>query len=149
MVHHRASLNPRNHYACNDNGRGAVLAQLQEVYSSGYGEQVRLMLTPAEARHFASLLTEAADRAEASDSDADFESGVEPVEFLRPPVVIADPDIMGGTPCLSGSRLPAAILVACADRNELQRIANAWPWVTHAHIEAARAWVAEHPTEAP
>jgi mRNA-degrading endonuclease toxin of MazEF toxin-antitoxin module len=65
MRHNRTSHNPHNHYAANVSGSGPyVLAQLQEVSSTGHCEQVRVVLTPAEARHFAELPTAAADRAE-------------------------------------------------------------------------------------
>lgn len=67
MLHHRTVLRPGSHYACNDNGLGAVLVHLQAVYSSGSCHQVRIMLIPAEARRYAQLLTEAAARAEAND----------------------------------------------------------------------------------
>lgn len=63
---------------------------------------------------------------------------------LHLPEVVVDPDIMGGTPCMSGSRLPATTLVACADKNDWQRVVDSWPWLTLAHVDAARAWLAEH-----
>jgi len=60
----------------------------------------------------------------------------------HPPVVVVDPDILGGTPCLAGSRLPAKTLVACADKNDWGRVLESWPWLTPAHVDAARVWLA-------
>jgi uncharacterized protein (DUF433 family) len=75
-----------------------------------------------------------------------------PVEPLRvqpdhPPRVVVDPEIMGGTPCLAGSRLPAATLLAMVDGGGgWERIVSSWPWVTEAHVQAARGWAAAQPT---
>lgn len=66
MLHHPTTFNAKNHYAASISGSSAhVLAQLQEVSSTGHCEQVRIALTPDEARHFAKLLMAAADGAEA------------------------------------------------------------------------------------
>lgn len=65
MLHHPTTFNAQNHYAANISGSSAhVLAQLQEVSSTGHCEQVRIALTPDEARHFAKLLMAAADEAD-------------------------------------------------------------------------------------
>jgi hypothetical protein len=63
MIHHHTTLEPGDHYAVGTSANGAVLAQLQHVRSSGIGDQVRVMLTPEEARHLAQLLLEVAERA--------------------------------------------------------------------------------------
>ena len=70
------------------------------------------------------------------------QSTLDSMDAEHPPVVIVDPDVMGGTPCLAGSRLPATTLVACAD-SDWQRTVQSWPWLTSAHIGAARAWLAD------
>lgn len=42
-----------------------------------------------------------------------------------------------------GSRLPVMTLLACVDSgNSWQRIVATWPWLTPAHLDAARDWVA-------
>lgn len=59
----------------------------------------------------------------------------------HPPVVVVDPDILAGTPCLAGSRLPAQTLIAMVDSGDTwERIVASWPWLTPAHVDAARAW---------
>lgn len=61
-----------------------------------------------------------------------------------PPLVTVDPDIMGGTPCLAGSRLPARTLLDMVDSGEpWERILASWPWLTLEHVEAARRWLAD------
>ncbi len=65
MRHYRTARDNGDHYACSYNDSGQVLVQLQEVYLSGAVDQVRVRLTPDEARHLAQLLIEAAARAEA------------------------------------------------------------------------------------
>jgi hypothetical protein len=71
MLHQHTSI-PDDHYGVSVclNGRthpSGVLAQIQEGTSYGYpvAEQARIRLTPEEARHFAKLLLESADRVEA------------------------------------------------------------------------------------
>jgi hypothetical protein len=68
MIHHRTSLHPQSdHYAVSVSGSAPyVLAQLQaDMLNNGIPDQVRTMLTPAEARHMAQLLVEAAASVEA------------------------------------------------------------------------------------
>lgn len=63
-----------------------------------------------------------------------------------PPQVHSDPAILGGTPVFAGTRLPIATLLACVDSGDAwERLVASWPWLTEAHLQAARAWVAEHP----
>lgn len=64
----------------------------------------------------------------------------------RPALVHCDPDVLGGKAVFVGSRLPVETLVACVDAgNDWERIVQSWPWLTVDHVEAARAWIAEHP----
>lgn len=57
------------------------------------------------------------------------------------PLIHSDPGILGGTPVFVGSRLPVATLLACVDAGDSwERLLNAWPWLTSAHVEAARQW---------
>jgi uncharacterized protein (DUF433 family) len=42
---------------------------------------------------------------------------------------------------LAGSRLPARTLLAMVDRGDSwERIVDGWPWLTLAHVDAAREW---------
>jgi uncharacterized protein (DUF433 family) len=64
----------------------------------------------------------------------------------NPPEVHSDPDVMGGTPVFVGSRLPIATLLACVDAGEpWSRLLKNWPWLTPAHLEAARVWHRRNP----
>ncbi len=59
-----------------------------------------------------------------------------------PPRVTVDPEVMGGAPCMAGSRLPARTLVDMVDSGDTwERIVEGWPWLTPAHVEAARRWL--------
>ena len=50
---------------------------------------------------------------------------------------------MGGVAVFVGSRLPVATLLACVGAgNSWERIVASWPWVTQAHLDAARTWAA-------
>lgn len=59
------------------------------------------------------------------------------------PAIEADDNTLGGTPVFAGSRLPVATLLACIEAgNDWKRIVASWPWLTPAHVEAARAYAA-------
>lgn len=59
------------------------------------------------------------------------------------PRIVEDPAILGGTAVFAGSRLPVTTLLACVDAGDSwERIVASWPWVTAAHVEAARRWAA-------
>lgn len=50
-----------------------------------------------------------------------------------------DPEVIGGVELLFGSRLPVTALLACVDAGYAwERIVASWPWLTSAHLEAAR-----------
>jgi uncharacterized protein (DUF433 family) len=59
----------------------------------------------------------------------------------HPARVVVDPEVMCGTPCLAGSRLPVQTLLDMVNGGESwERIVHSWPWLTPAHVEAAREW---------
>jgi uncharacterized protein (DUF433 family) len=61
------------------------------------------------------------------------------------PTVDVSPDVMGGTPVFAGSRLPIATVLASVDAGVTwDRLLDSWPWLTDAHVEAARLYAAEH-----
>jgi len=67
-------------------------------------------------------------------------------DWQHPPKVVADPEVLGGIPCLAGSRLPATTLLAMVQAGTpWESITASWPWLTPAHVEAARAWAATQP----
>lgn len=64
---------------------------------------------------------------------------------VAPPLIHSDPNVLGGTPVFVGSRLPVATLLACVDANDSwERIVASWPFLTQAHVDAARRWVEAH-----
>lgn len=67
------------------------------------------------------------------------------MDLARPPLVHCDPEVLEGAAVFVGSRLPVETLLACIDAGEdWGRVVQSWPWLTEAHLEAARAWVTEH-----
>ncbi len=58
-------------------------------------------------------------------------------------LIHCDPGVMGGVAVFVGSRLPVTTLLACVDAgHSWERILASWPWLTSAHLDAARAWTA-------
>jgi uncharacterized protein (DUF433 family) len=50
-----------------------------------------------------------------------------------------DPEVIGGVAVFVGSRLPVTTLLACVGAGYAwERIVASWPWLTSAHLEAAR-----------
>jgi len=63
----------------------------------------------------------------------------------HPPRVHVDPDVMGGVACFAGSRLPIDTVLASVDAGESwARVVASWPWLTAAHLHAARVWARQH-----
>lgn len=69
-----------------------------------------------------------------------------------PPVVVADPEIMGGWACFVGTRVPASMVIGMVDSGApwSQLVAD-YPFLTEAHVVAARAYLAapEEPGKEP
>ena len=59
--------------------------------------------------------------------------------MTEPLRIQCDAAVLGGEPVFAGTRLPVATLLACVDA---ERIVSSWPWVTPAHVQAAREWLA-------
>lgn len=67
--------------------------------------------------------------------------------LLRPPhvprvvEVTSDPQIMGGWPCVSGTRIPAeTILLMIKDGNDVREIVRHYPSLPFGGVEAVRRW---------
>ena len=61
-------------------------------------------------------------------------------------LVSTDPDVMGGAPVFAGTRVPVdVVLSSLAEGIELQRLKNSYPFLTDAHIMAAKAYEAVRP----
>jgi uncharacterized protein (DUF433 family) len=57
------------------------------------------------------------------------------------PVVVSDPEILGGTPVFAGSRVPIDMVLASVDKGiSMDRIVAAYPFITEVHIAAAREY---------
>jgi uncharacterized protein (DUF433 family) len=62
------------------------------------------------------------------------------------PLISVDPEVMGGVPCFSGSRLPIRTVLSCvAAGDSLSLLQHSWPFLTQEHLDAARAYSALHP----
>lgn len=60
---------------------------------------------------------------------------------LADTLVTTDPDVMGGVPCFAGTRLPIDHVLSSLDEGEaLARLRRAYPFLTDAHIDAARVY---------
>ena len=58
-------------------------------------------------------------------------------------LVTTETAVMGGAPCLVGSRLPVQTLLDCVAAGDTwERIVSSWPWLTSEHLAAAHAWQA-------
>jgi uncharacterized protein (DUF433 family)/transcriptional regulator with XRE-family HTH domain len=61
-------------------------------------------------------------------------------------LVIANPKVMGGIPVFAGSRVPIEIVLSSLKAGvDLEELKLSYPFLTPAHIEAARAYEQEHP----
>lgn len=59
--------------------------------------------------------------------------------------VAEDPDVMGGAPCFAGTRVPIDNVLASLDKGmSLEEVRKHYPFVTSAHVAAARVYVATH-----
>jgi uncharacterized protein (DUF433 family) len=61
-------------------------------------------------------------------------------------LVIANPKVMGGMPVFAGSRVPIEIVLSSLKAGvDLEELKLSYPFLTPAHVEAARAYELEHP----
>ena len=55
--------------------------------------------------------------------------------------VISDPEVMGGWPCVSGTRIPAeTILLYIKDGADVREIVSDYPSLPFGGVEAVRRW---------
>ena len=55
--------------------------------------------------------------------------------------VICDPEIMGGSPCVSGTRIPAeTILLYIKDGADIEKIVGDYPRLPFGGADAVRRW---------
>ena len=61
-------------------------------------------------------------------------------------LVTANPKVMGGMAVFAGSRVPIEIVLSSLEAGvDLEELKLSYPFLTPAHIEAARAYEQEHP----
>jgi uncharacterized protein (DUF433 family) len=61
-------------------------------------------------------------------------------------LVTANPKVMGGRPVFAGSRVPIEIVLSSlAAGVDLEELKLSYPFLTSAHVEAARTYEQEHP----
>lgn len=61
-------------------------------------------------------------------------------------LVSSDAEVMNGVPCFSGTRVPTEGVLASLDEGvDLARLQVSYPFLTPAHIEAARVYLQVHP----
>jgi uncharacterized protein (DUF433 family) len=60
-------------------------------------------------------------------------------------LVTTDPEILGGIPIFTGTRIPLEIIVASLDRMERGRVLKAYPTLTDEHLNAAKTYAEIHP----
>lgn len=61
-------------------------------------------------------------------------------------LVTTDPEVMGGAPVFAGTRVPVAIVLgSLATGIQLDRLRGSYPFLTAAHIQAAKVYEEVHP----
>ena len=65
-------------------------------------------------------------------------------------LVIIDPEIMGGVPVFAGSRVLIDIVLSSLDRGiQMDELMAAYPFLTSAHVQVARAYAQFYPRAQP
>lgn len=63
----------------------------------------------------------------------------------KPVEVTSDPEIMGGMPCVGGTRVPAETILACInDGDDLREVYRAYPYLPLGSYEAVIRWAADN-----
>lgn len=61
-------------------------------------------------------------------------------------LVTSDAQVMGGAPCFAGTRVPIESILASLDDGEtMERLQASYPFLTEAHVDAARVYQLVHP----
>ena len=70
--------------------------------------------------------------------------------MTSPSLIHSDPDIMGGTPCIRGTRITVYAIAARMETESVDELLSDYPYITREGIEAAVAYAARLPfVEAP
>lgn len=57
--------------------------------------------------------------------------------------VVCDPDLLGGEPCIRGTRIPVSLIVASLADMPLQDLMLAYPQLSQEDVQAALRYAAE------
>lgn len=60
-------------------------------------------------------------------------------------LVVSDPEVLSGEPCLRGTRVPVYLIGELARAHGVSRTHEIYPFLTEAKIELALLYVSEHP----
>ncbi|MGE4242457.1 DUF433 domain-containing protein [Ramlibacter sp.] len=61
-------------------------------------------------------------------------------------LVVEDPDILSALPCFAGTRVPIETVLASLESGvSMERLVRSWPFLTQAHVDAARIYSLVHP----
>ena len=60
-------------------------------------------------------------------------------------LILSDPEIMGGTPCVHETRITVYVLAARRRSETVEQLLEDYPYITRAAIEAAVAYAARVP----
>ena len=60
-------------------------------------------------------------------------------------LVLCDPEVMGGEPCIRGTRVPVYLIGALAHAHGVRRTHEMYPFLTRDQIELVALYVSEHP----
>lgn len=60
-------------------------------------------------------------------------------------LVLSDPEVMGGEPCIKGTRVPVYLIGALANAHGISETHAAYPFLAEEQIELAALYVTEHP----
>lgn len=73
-----------------------------------------------------------------------------PLTMQTPPLVMVDPEIMGGEPVFAGTRVPVDNVLGSLEKDiAWDRLLASYPFLTDAHVEAAHQYRQNHPRVAP
>lgn len=92
-------------------------------------------------------LTLASELAQRTDEGIDIGSLVGAREVDDADVLVStDPEIMGGAPCFTGTRVPIDTVLASLDRGiGMAELRESFRFLTDTHLSAARVYAAVHP----
>jgi uncharacterized protein (DUF433 family) len=62
-------------------------------------------------------------------------------------LVVSYPEVMGGEPCIKGTRVPVYLIGALAHAHGVKKTHATYPFLTEEQIQLAALYVSEHPED--